>query len=184
MYLKQRTSSIAAIVISLFSFTAVCYAQDGTGKLVKTNVPPSQAVNLLKRPPCKAPPCAALINDLSKVIKLNNPSQIGILVTPVNGDIELTAFSLQITFKEQVVFATQPVNEMLKFKSDARYLFVLDEKAIDAAGKFFVPQNTLGFTAKQIGKGEASATFSMVYLDGARPPDVNKQPASPQKGKP
>ena len=182
MYSQLRASSIAAIVISLSSCFAVCYARDGIGKLVKTNISPSPAIPLLKRPPCKAPPCAALISDLNKVIKLNDPSKIGILVIPVSGDIELSAFSLQIKFKDQVVFATQPVNEMLKFKTE--YLFVLDEKAIEAAGKFFVPENTLLFTAKASGKGETSATFSMVNLPAPDRPSSTKQPANPQKAKP
>ena len=174
MYLQQRAPSMAAIVISLFSFSAVCYAQDGIGKLVKTDLSPSPAVPvLLKRPPCKAPPCAALIRDLNRVSKLNNPSQIGILVTPVRDDIELSAFSLQIKSKDQVVFATQPVNEVLKLNK--AYLFVLDEKAIEAAGKFFLPENTLVFTAKGFGKGEGSATFSMVFMAGSKPPDSTKK---------
>jgi len=164
---------MAAIVISLFSFSAVCYAQDETGKLVKTNLSPSPAIAVLKRPPCKAPPCAALIRDLNRLSKLNNPSQIGILVTPVSGDIELSAFSLQIKSKDQVVFATQPVNEVLKFNKAC--LFVLDEKAIEAAGKFFLPENTLFFTAKGFGKGEGSATFSLVFMAGSRPPESTKK---------
>jgi len=182
MYLQQRAPSMAAIVISLFSFSAVCYAQDGIGKLVKTNLSPSPAMAVLKRPPCKAPPCAALIGDLNRVSKLNNPSQIGILVTPLSGDIELGAFSLQIKFKDQVLFATEPVNEALKFNTE--YLFVLDEKAAAAARKFFVPANTLVFTAKAIGKGEASASFSIINIAGARPPDSTKHSTTPQKTKP
>jgi len=49
------------------------------------------------------------------------------------------------------------------------------EKAIEAAGKFFLPENTLVFTAKGFGKGEGSATFSMVFMAGSKPPDSTKK---------
>jgi hypothetical protein len=107
----------------------------------------------------------------------------------VSGDIELGAFALEIRSDNKVVFTTEPINEVLKASGTAKpakYLFLLDGDAIEAGSKFFVAENTIGLTAKVIGKGEANVTFSFVNAESARANDAdsnqNKQPA--QKPKP
>jgi hypothetical protein len=195
MYRQERISSlIAAIVIGVVSSSALSHADwlpPGNGRLVLSDLSLSSKTPGLDRPPCKAPPlCLMLIADLKASMKIGSPSQIGLFITPVDGDIELGALSLQIFSHGKLVFETEPVSEVLKVTNkakaaDAGYLFVLDAKASEAGNKFFVPENTIGFTAKTGGKDKAKATFSLVNIVDAKPRDPrSNKPRSPQKGKP
>jgi hypothetical protein len=173
---KRISSATAVIVALMFALSALCHAQGGPvrkGKLVLTDLPSSD-IPVLDRPPCKSPPlCNAQITDLANSLKIKTLSEIGIMVNPVDGDLDLGGFALEIHSNRKLVFATQPVNGMLKATgtgtpNNPGYLFMLDRNAIQAGSKFFVPGNTIGFTAKTSGKGDGSVTYKLVKAGGSK----------------
>ena len=141
-----------------------------------TNLEFSSDIPSLDRPPCKAPPlCYALLGDATRALKLTGPSQLGILITPGNADIDLLGLTFEIYSHGKLVFATQPVSETLKASdktkaksAGAGYLFVLDRDAIEVASRFFLPANTISFSAKSWGKDKANVTLRLVNIEGAR----------------